>query len=218
MQNLKKLPEQFNLIALEQEEENLTAKNDHNKEQIKSLQRDQKKLEDYAQKNLDQIKTLEQKLYGGSVQNAKELNQINLKVEQLKKEVSDSEEKILNLMLELEEAGAIDQQVSHELVTAQQKFQKAQATFQQQKTKLDNQLEKLQQEVSEIQQKVDPELLDYYQSIARRKGGIGIAKVEDSNCTGCQVKLSAVLWEKTQGGGELLTCESCGRLLYVQKK
>ena len=67
---------------------------------------------------------------------------------------------------------------------------------------------------------IPEDLLDHYQRIARRHGGVALAEVRDETCTLCRVRVRPHVYQelRREGSQEIFHCESCTRILYYSEQ
>jgi len=184
------------------------------KQQLTEWKRKQKNTEWELEDLQERLNHLNNKLYGGTVKNPKELVNLKREAENLKGKLSAKEDALLELMSQVEEMEARVKGSTKELKELKQEWQQKQEALTRRKIETETALTSLDENRQELAQQISPEALNLYEQIKLTKGQ-AIAKVEQGRCQGCRITLPTSQWQKAKAG-DLVQCNSCNRILYVE--
>ena len=159
------------------------------------------------------IEQAESSLYGGSVKNPKELQDLQKDVASLKKHLVTLEERQLEAMLKAETANTEFEQAKTELELLQAKRGNEHKKLIEEQGTLAKQLENLGEEREASLAPIDVTLLESYENLRRTKRGVAIAEIQDSACASCGTTINAAAQQNARK--QLVYCPSCGRILFA---
>ncbi len=135
-------------------------------------------------------------------------------IEFCEKEIRRAEDRILELM---QEAEPLDRNlIAAEAALKQEKSQvEAEKQEARQRTAADQkQLDELQAERKKVVAGMNPNLYRHYERIRRGRRGLAVVEAVDGRCTGCHMAMRLQFFQDLKHSSQVLTCESCGRILY----
>ncbi len=164
----------------------------------------------------DKRKTYHDRLYQGSITNAKELGNIEKEIAALGRQRSDLDERILELMEQVETAQTAlraAEQTAHEADT---RHGDTVTTFRSRHAALELEATDLTRRRGEAATLIqDKTLLKRYEDIRAKSGGLAIAKIEEANCGACHMSLPSTVIKEVKEYAAPQRCENCGRLLLT---
>jgi len=184
------------------------------KQQLIEWKREQKNTEWELEDQQEKLNQVNNELYGGVVQNPKELVNLKRESENLKGKLSTKEDELLKLMSQVEEMEARVKVSSGEFKELKQKWQQKQEALTQGKIETETILSNLSKNRQELAQQISSEVLNLYEHIKLIKGQ-AVAKVAQGKCQGCYITLPTSQWQKAKAG-DLVQCSNCTRILYVE--
>jgi len=181
-----------------------------NQKKRRSLELD---VEDYKQKVKDKKREL------NDIKTNKEYSAMLTQIEFLNKKKEDAEDKVIASLLETDI-------IQNKIKDAKKKREEVKSKYEKEKEKINKEKEKLEKELAELKEKrekivsnIDPEYLTLYNDLAKTKAGIPLSYVDDNNyCSECYIKVRPQRLLELKRGGKIITCENCGRILYLEKK
>ncbi len=171
----------------------------------------------WEEKEADSIRAevsgMERKMYGGLVSSPKELDQMQKKVEQLRVDLGAHEEAGLAALVELEEAGPAVETAQKALDEVGRLLARAEESQKTAVAGAEEIIRGLEPKRAEMAARLPGALLQRYERIRDRRGGVGAAALTpDGRCGACLVKVPILLAQVVRDGGVEI-CESCGRLI-----
>lgn len=160
------------------------------------------------------IKQTESSLYGGSVSNPKELQDLQMEHESLQRYLTTLEDRLLEAMMELDDVEEAFENADAELDLIRVQSVAENADLVQEKDQLKSEIERRENEREAILGNISDDDLTTYEKLKDRFNEIVIAEVEEGNCSICGVDLARSKLQNVQSGSELIRCSQCNRILY----
>lgn len=161
------------------------------------------------------IEQIEASLYGGSVHNPKELQDLQRDVVSLKKHFATLEERQLEAMLKAEKAEAVLSEARSGLESIQSRLGGEHKTLLDEQSKLLKDMEILSQEREASASPVESGLINIYNDLRRQKRGVAVTEFAENSCSSCGANLTSSLQQNAKSPRQLTYCPSCGRILYA---
>ena len=200
--------ERAELVALHDELETQRASQQHLR-----LQHSAQDLEVESLK--EKLKGIEGRLYGGTVTNLRELEGFEREATFLRDQLKESDDKLLELMMGLEEAQGRLQALEDTSQRLEEEWRLNQAELAEERRGLEETLKSLESRRQGLTVGMAQQELKRYDDLRLSKGGVAIAKVERGLCRGCRMALPTHQLQRARAGRETVFCNSCGRILYV---
>ena len=158
----------------------------------------------------------QQKLYQGTVTNAKELANIEREIEALGRQRSDLDSRILELMEQAEQSQADSALADAQASQAEGHRAEILNQFRARYDALTLELATLTPQRDSAALTVeDKKLLKKYEDMRPKMGGVGIAKIEGNSCGGCHMTLPSGLIKAVKEAAAPQVCDNCGRLILL---
>ena len=183
--------------------------------EVSDREREVRKLEN----DVEQVRMRAQKdqdlLDGGSISNAKQLEELQHEVGSLKRRQEALEDEELQLMEALEDARKSLATHLEERARLDVELADASADLAKIERELDDEEAQVRHRRAEIAKELPEDLLRAYEKIRADSGGIGAALLQHGRCGGCRLQITAneLARIKAATSNEVLRCEECRRIM-----
>jgi predicted nucleic acid-binding Zn-ribbon protein len=192
---------------------------EHNvaQQQLRSGLQAQKEAEWALEELSQRLTTQEKRLYGGTVNNPKELYSLQQEVQRLRAQQSRQEDMALEVMEAADALQEMARRKAEALEQAEAIWARESETLVARRDQLEIRKQELQARRAQMANSIDDEIISRYDAMRRTKQGRAISKVEQNSCQWCRVILTPSELQRVRTSKDLQTCTNCGRILYYDR-
>ena len=184
------------------------------KKNLETAQKEQRSAETKVKDQRLKIEQTEATLYGGRVQNPKELQDLQNEVGALKRFLAVLEDRQLETMLAVDEATGKHQDAQKILRKYLKQAEQQNADLTAESQQLETQVAGWEAQRETMAAQIDAGDLTTYENLRKRKAGVATAKVHERACSACGSTLTAALHQAARSPSQIVFCGACGRILY----
>ncbi len=184
------------------------------KKRLIENQTSRKKLELDVEEYKNKIK--EKKLALNSIKTNKEYSAMIAEIEFMEKKKEEAEEKVIQSLIETDEIQEEIKKAEEERAKVKTVYEKEKEEILKQQKEVENYLKELEEERAKIADVIDEEYLKLYTDLGKTRGGIPLSKVVNGFCSECYMKIRPQVLVELKKGKDIITCENCGRILYLE--
>jgi len=205
------------LISAESRFAELDKKFDEINSNYNNLENQRKKLEDSVGIQNEKIKSDEGKLFSGTITSAKELENYQEEVRILKQKNSEMEDRMLELMIKLEEISGKAKLVGEEKDKTGTDVNRIKAEMNEKLEVLKNIIGGLKKRREDVTSNIPDDYLKKYRELKSKKGGIAVAVLKDNFCNVCNMEIPSSDAERIIDADEIYRCPLCGRMAVIYR-
>ena len=175
-----------------------------------------RELEADATKQEQHANELEKKLYGGDIKGQKELAAAQQEIETFRQRKKETDDQSVSAMESLEKAEKGLKEAKQKQAATEAEWQRATGAYQEELTRLQKEVAANRADREKRVKMVMPADLPLYDRLRQQKQGVAVAEILAGGkiCAKCRVELPMAKQREVKGGTNIVTCSSCGRILY----
>ena len=185
------------------------------RQQLDTLAGRQSELENEVTAARDRVAVIEKRMYSGEVSASRDLQAMADEVAGLRGRVSRLEDVELEVMEEREPVDALVVQLGAELAARTDRISHIEDELRHAEADLVAEEAAHAERRAALAASVPPELMERYERLRSRLGGVGVARLVNGACGGCHLALPATELDRLRKAPDdaVVTCEQCGRIL-----
>ncbi len=183
------------------------------KKDIAAAQAEKRRLEGEIQSEQQKISKYREQML--AVKTNEQYKALQHEVAFGEKNIRGHEDKILELMVSAEDLEKILKASENELKVEAAEVAREQESARQRTAEDEKLLAEWKAKAAEHRAGVDPAHLSHYDRVARLRGS-GLATLKGQHCGACNVMLRPQTYNEVLTNEHFITCDSCGRIFYVE--
>lgn len=182
---------------------------------VADVDREQRRIEDQLTTAEAKATEIDKRLYGGTVSNARELQDLQTELESFRRHISTVEDEAFAALEKTEAAQARLAELETMRDEIRNRRENAEMTLTAAAAEIDGEVAELEANRGEVSRGVSPDLLDEYERLRSVSEGVAVAKLVGNRCEGCHLTLPAMEIDRIRHlpPDERVHCDECGRLL-----
>ncbi|MBR3109392.1 MAG: hypothetical protein IKH30_19730 [Clostridia bacterium] len=185
----------------------------HIENEVATMQDRLEALKDAIRMTNEQVHALHAKMESEAPKSAEEVQQFMNDAKRFQNNLTAYEQEVKRIRKDAADRERQQHDVRVRAAKAKSEFDKLKLVFDDEKRSKDGELKALKAIADEKKQPIDSELLDRYREI-KRHSVPPLAALNGDQCQGCNMSLPSSISRKVRAG-ELVECETCGRLLVI---
>jgi uncharacterized protein len=183
------------------------------KQKARQLEVERKKLELDVGIRSESIARLKTQQY--QTRKNEEFQALGHEIERYENEIRKLEDQELELMIEADKLKGEIEAADKSARIAKDTISRQLTDLEAKSKALDSQQQELEKEREALAAQIDTDLLDQFERLFNSKGDAAVVAVEHGVCTGCHMKVTTATASRVKAGKEIVSCENCGRILYL---
>lgn len=206
-------PQEFERLAAQVTEQETQLKAADSR--LKALQVAQKEKEVELATREANVKKLQGQLF--QLKTNREYTAMQREIDTLKADNSLLEEAIIRAFDQIDQAMKERQQAQESLAQQQERLRREREQLERDLAALEEQMAQLERSRQALVPAVAPSALETYERVLDIREGLAMVPLVSESCGGCHRRLPPQVISQVYLKADLITCESCNRILYVDE-
>jgi len=203
------------LKKIEEEFQEVSESCDSMQKELSRIEHDRKKIEDSVSLNNEKIKKNESKLFSGTITSSKELVNYQDEIKQFKQNNDTLESKELELMFEHDTLKPKLAQMQQKKLETQNQLKEVKDGVEEKAKVVDEKISVLRKRRKEVLAKIPKDLIEKYDELRVKKGGIALGVLKNRICDACRMEISSGEADKIKDASKIYKCPMCNRMLII---